>query len=354
MLELDGSAGGGQLLRTALSLSAVTGDPFEMTGIRGDRPEPGLKPQHLAAVEAVADACGATVEDADYGSERLRFEPGAVTPGEYDIDIDTAGSVLLVFDAVLPLAAALDAGERLVLRATGGTDVRWAPTVDHYRRVKLPLVRRVGLDGRVVVSRRGFYPAGGGEATLRLRGTDGLDRFEATDPGALERVTVSAVAPTGLADAEVAERGARAARQALRGVADRPVETDATYVKSDCHGAVLTVRATYANAAAGFDALGERGTPMEDVAADAVDAFAAFHETRRSAAGTGRVPAVDVHTADQLVTPLALAGGSVTTTRATDHLRTNAAILSRFGGDLELDEGGSGATVRCERPLRDR
>jgi RNA 3'-terminal phosphate cyclase (ATP) len=353
MLELDGSAGGGQLLRTALSLSAVTGDPFEMTGVRGDRPDPGLKPQHLAAVEAVADACDATVEGADHGAGRLRFEPESVTPGEYDVDIDTAGSVLLVFDAVLPLAAALDADETLVLRATGGTDVNWAPTVDHYCRVKLPLVRRAGFDARVAVSRRGFYPAGGGEATLRPRGTDGFDRLDVTDPGRLERVAVRAVAAAELADAEVAERGARAARQALRGVAGCPVETDTEYVESDCPGAVLTVRAASANAPTGFGVPGERGTPMEEVAADAVDAFAAFRETRTAADGTGRVPAVDAHTADQLATPLALAGGSVTTTRVTDHLRTNAALVSRFGGDLDLDESGGATTVRCGRPLRD-
>lgn len=349
MLELDGSAGGGQLLRTALALSAVTGEPFEMRGIRGDRPEPGLKPQHLAAVEAVATACGADVSDDERGSERLVFDPGPVRPGEYEVDIGTAGSALLVFDAVLPLATGLDDGDELVLRATGGTDVKWAPTTAHYRRVKLPLVRQTGLDARAAVSRPGFYPVGGGEATLRLRATDALEPLDCTDPGRLERVVVHSVASEDLSDAEVAERGARAARETLHEHTTRPVETHPNYVESDSPGAVLTVQAGFAASVAGFDALGERGKPVEDVAREAVDGFLAFR-TAATGESAERRPAVDVHTADQLATVLALAGGTVTTPHLTDHLRTNSDLVARFGGDLELVPGEP-AVVRCEDPL---
>ena len=347
MLELDGSAGGGQLLRTALALSAVTGEPFEMAGIRGDRPEPGLKPQHLAAVEAVAAACDAEVTDADHGSETLTFEPGPVRPGTYEVDIETAGSVLLVFDALLPLATTLDDGEELVVRATGGTDVKWAPTTDHYRRVRLPLARRAGVAAHAAVSRRGFYPAGGGEAALTLRSGD-PQPLDLRDPGPTERVTVHSVAATALADADVAERGARAARQALRDVTTCPVETAGDYVESDSPGAVVTLVAHADAARAGFDALGERGKPMEDVAAAAVRDYEQFRR-RGPDAGSGR-PAVDVHTADQLATLLALAGGEVTTSRLTDHLVTNRDLVARFGGDLEL-HAGDPATVGCAEPL---
>jgi RNA 3'-terminal phosphate cyclase (ATP) len=346
MLDLDGSDGGGQLLRTALALSAVTGESFEMTGIRGDRPEPGLKPQHLAAVEAVAEACDAEVTDAEYGSETLTFEPGPVRPSEYVVDVGTAGSVLLVFDAVLPLAAALDGDEELVVRATGGTDVKWAPTTDHYRRVKLPLARRAGLDAHAAVSRRGFYPAGGGEASLRL-GAGDLEPLELTDSDATERLTVHSVAAEALADADVAERGARAARQALRDATALPVETHPEYVETDSPGAVLTVVAHDADGRAGFDGLGEKGKPMEDVAGDAVGAFGRFRRAGGTADGG---PAVDIHTADQLAVVLALAGGAVTTRRLTDHLRTNRDLVAAFGGSLELD-GGDPAVVRCDEPL---
>ncbi|WP_276260437.1 RNA 3'-terminal phosphate cyclase [Haloglomus litoreum] len=346
MLELDGSAGGGQLLRTALGLSAVTGRSFEMTGIRGDRPDPGLKPQHLAAVEAVAAACDAAVADAEYGSETLTFEPGPVRPGEYEVDIDTAGSVLLVFDALVPLSVALDRDEELVVRATGGTDVKWAPTTDHYRRVKLPLARRAGIDARVALSRRGFFPVGGGEASLRLGSAD-PSPLELTGAGPTERLAVHSVAAEALADADVAERGARAARQALRDLTRLPVETHPEYVETDSAGAVLTVVAHGPDAGAGFDGLGEQGKPMEDVAGDAVGAFDRFRRAGGTAEGG---PAVDVHTADQLAVVLALAGGEVTTRRLTDHLRTNRDLVAAFGGSLELD-GGDPATVRCDDPL---
>ena len=348
MLELDGGAGGGQLLRTALSLSAVTGQPFEMTAIRGDRPEPGLKPQHLAAVEAVAAVCDADTTGAERGAERLVFDPGPVQPGEYEVEIDTAGSLLLAFDAVLPLAVALDAAEELVVHATGGTDVKWAPTADHYRRVKLPLVRRTGLDARAHVFRRGFYPVGGGRATLRLAPpADGLDRLSLTDPGPVDRLTVRSVAATDLFDARVAERGAEAAVERLRGLADCTVAGEAEYVESDCPGAVLSVRADLAGSRAGFDALGEKGRPVEDVADAAVEGFAAF----RAAGDDATVPAVDGHTADQLAVVLALAGGSLTTPQLTDHLRTNADLVAAFGGDIELGVG-SPATVACGSPLQ--
>jgi RNA 3'-terminal phosphate cyclase (ATP) len=346
MLDLDGSAGGGQLLRTALALSAVTGRAFEMTGIRGDRPEPGLKSQHLAAVEAVAAACDAEVTDAEYGSEALTFEPGPVHPGEYEVDIGTAGSVLLVFDALVPLSAALDEGEDLVVRATGGTDVKWAPTTDHYRQVKLPLARRAGLDARVAVSRHGFYPAGGGEASFRLGSAD-LQPLELRDIGPTERLDVHAVAAEPLADADVAERGARAARQSLRDLTALPVGTHPEYVETDSPGAVLTVVAHGADGRAGFTGLGEKGKPMEEVAGDAVGAFDRF----RRAGGTAEEgPAVDSHTADQLAVVLALAGGRLTTRRLTDHLRTNRDLVAAFGGGLEL-AGGDPAVVRCDDPL---
>lgn len=350
MLELDGSAGGGQLLRTALSLSAVTGEPFEMDGIRGDRPEPGLKAQHLASVEAVAAACDATVAGDEHGSEELTFEPGPVRGGEHEVDIGTAGSVFLAFDAVLPLVAVLDDNEELVVHATGGTDVKWAPTTDHYRRVKLPLVRRTGLDARAFVDRRGFYPAGGARATLRLRPPDGdLDPLDLCTPGEIERVVVRSVAAEALSDARVAERGAETAAGELAGVTDAPVETAAEYVDTASPGAVVGVQPRYRDSRAGFDALGEKGKPMEAVATEAVAAFEDSGLPTRTTDGGG--PAVDIHTADQLAVVLALAGGTVVAPRVTDHIETNRDLMAAFGGALELDERADGVALRCREPL---
>ena len=325
VFDLDGSEGGGQLVRTALACSALTGEPFRMTDVREERPNPGLRPQHLAAVEAVAAVCDAAVEGAEVGSDGLAFEPGAPAGGEYGIAVGTAGSVPLVFDAVLPLGYAL--AEPLSIRATGGTDVKWAPTADHQREVKLPLVRRAGLDARTTVDRRGFYPAGGGTATLSLRPSEPRE-IDLAERGRLRSVRVASLASRSLEDAKVAERQAEAALEALE--VPVPVESTVEYVESDSPGSAVLVRAAYERSLAGFDALGERGRPAEDVGAAAAEAFA------RVEAGAA---AVDEHTADQLLLPLAVAGGAVTIPRVTGHVETNARMIRAFGGDVRVTEG---------------
>ena len=139
-VDVDGSEGGGQLLRTALTLSALTERPFEMTGIRANRPSPGLRPQHLACVETVAALTEADVSGASVESDRLAFTPKRPPNGSATVAVGTAGSVTLVFDTVLPLAVGIDAPLRVT--ASGGTDVKWAPPFDALRRVKLPLLAR--------------------------------------------------------------------------------------------------------------------------------------------------------------------------------------------------------------------
>lgn len=333
MLTIDGRAGGGQLLRTALSLSALTGTAFEMEDVRGERPNPGLKPQHLAAVRTVASLCDAEVSGATADTERLTFEPGALRAVPQDVDIGTAGSVSLLFDAVLPLATQVDAA--FDLAATGGTDVKWAPPVGYLRRVKLPLMARFGLACAVDIERTGFYPAGGGRATLHVEPSS-LDPLRLAERGPLDRVEVYSKAARALADAEVAERQASRAVDELAEqglpVADPTVE----YVDSPSPGSSILFRAGYRHSLAGFDALGERGKPAEEVAEAAVAELLAFH----------RGPAaVDVHLADQLVVFLALAGGRVRAPRRTDHLASNLALVNRFGFDVQLADQPDGSVV---------
>ena len=329
MLEIDGSDGGGQLVRTALACSALTGEPFRMTGVRGARPNPGLRPQHLAAVEAVASVCDATVSGAEAGSEELRFDPGPVAGGEYEVAVGTAGSVPLILDAVLPVGYALSGP--LSLRTTGGTDVKWAPTADHHRAVKLPLVRRAGLEAEAAVERRGFYPAGGGAATLSLASSDPRE-IELTERGPLRSLRVASVASESLRKPEVAERQAEAALEALKSRdPTAPVESTVEYAGSDSPGSAVLVRAEYEDSLAGFDALGERGVPAEEVGEAAADAFAGFDDASEAA--------VDEHVADQLVLPLAVAGGAVAIPRVTDHVATNVETVRSFGADVRIEGG---------------
>lgn len=341
MLELDGSAGGGQLVRTALTLSALAGTPFEMAGIRGDRPTPGLGAQHLAAVEAVAAIADADVaagdgEDVDVGTTSVTFDPGAVQGGEYAVDVGTAGSVTLVMDAVLPLASALEEPLRLTVR--GGTDVAWSPPVDYHRFVKLPLLRRHGLQAALEVDRRGFYPKGGGAVTLSLAPTT-LSAFALTDSGSRGVARVFSVASDDLASSGVADRQAAAATGMLEDTGLDVVERAATYAATRSTGSVLLVvldGGVGGGVPAGFSALGERGKPAEDVAADAVESALTFR------AGPG---AVDPHMADQVVPYLALAGGEVSIPRVTDHVEAVVSLVGAFGYDVALERRDEGVLL---------
>jgi RNA 3'-terminal phosphate cyclase (ATP) len=328
MLELDGEDAGGQFVRSAVALSALTGDPIRVENVRGDRPEPGLRPQHLAAVRTAQRICDADVDGDEQGSETVAFEPGEPTGGRYAVDIGTAGSITLLFDTLLPLALAID--EPLRVTATGGTDVKWSPSLAYSQRVKFPLLRRFGLQAAVDRDRTGFYPVGGGEATLSLAPA-ALSPLSLTDRGDLQGVRVYSRAATDLADADVPQRQADAIVRALEGEDLEMLETTVSTVETASPGSVCLVRADYENTVAGFDALGEKGKPAEDVGRTAVEQFSAFE------GGSG---AVDRHMADQLLVFLAVAGGEIVAPAVTDHVRTSIDLLDAFGYAVSVEEMG--------------
>ncbi|QLD90134.1 RNA 3'-terminal phosphate cyclase [Natronomonas salina] len=331
MLEIDGADGGGQIVRTAVSLSALSGEAVRIEDVRGDRDEPGLRAQHVAAVEAAASLCDASVEGLEQGAEALVFEPGELEAKDVSVAVGTAGSVALVFDTVLPLAAGLD--EPAEVTVTGGTDVLWAPPIDYLRRLKLPLLSEYGLDADLSVESRGFYPLGGGEATLTLR-PSALSPLALDERGALRRVEVYSTADEELRDAEVAERQAAAVAEGLD--VDVSVATLSTYDDADSPGSAVVLAAVYEGGRAGFSALGEAGKPSEQVGSEAVEAFQGFRD------GSA---AVDRHLADQLQVHLALAGGRVLAPAATDHVETNREVVAAFGYDVTVEERAEGVLL---------
>ena len=340
MLELDGSDAGGQFVRTALALSALEDEPVRLENVRGGRSTPGLRPQHLAGVEAITAVCDADVSGADVGSKTVEFDPpghatddGRLPGGTYAVDIGTAGSVTLLFDTLLPLAMRLESP--LSVTVTGGTDVKWAPPLDYLRYVKLPLLRRLGLVAAVEVDRRGFYPKGGGRATLHLAPSR-LESIDLDSRGDLEGVRLYSTAADALADRDVATRQAAGALERLapgeRGLEVKErVETTAA---SACPGSALVVRVDGESGPAGFTALGERGKPAERVGEDAADAAIRFLEHDAP---------VDRHLADQLLVFLALAGGRVRIPEVTEHVETSLELLASFDCDVTLVPG-SGPT----------
>lgn len=326
MLEIDGSEGGGQLLRSSLSLAAVTDQAVTVTDIRGARPNPGLKQQHLTAVQVLAEVCDASVDGAELGSGTVVFRPSTPRGGEVEAEVGTAGSLTLIFDALLPLGEVLD--ESLSVTVSGGTAVKWSPLLSTYRQVKLPLCRRAGLAVAVDRHQSGFYPAGGGEATLHL-GPSVLSRLSLGERGELQGARIYSRESWGLADNEVARRQADTARSKLEGADIGVLEQQVTSTAADSPGSAITVELVYGNSRAGFDALGEPGNPAESVGAEAVEDALAYEHGSAS---------VDSHLADQLLVFLALAGGELSAPQLTDHVETSLELLDAFGFSLTVTE----------------
>ena len=333
MLTLDGAGGGGQILRTALSLATVTDTSVRIENIRGSRPDPGLKPQHLTAVDLVAELCDAEVDGAELEAESLTFQPGEARRTSLQAAVGTAGSLTLLFDTVLPIAATSD--EPFELTATGGTNVKWAPTIEYQQLVKEPLIATWGVDATIALSKTGFYPVGGGEATLRTTPSS-LSPIELETRGELEDVEIYSKASEDLTDPEVADRQASHAKDELEAAGFPATVQRVDYVSTASTGSSLLLRGVYEQSVVGFDALGERGRPSEAVAEGAVQQFTAFHDTDG---------AVDVHMADQLMPFLALASGRVQIPAVSAHVESNLDVIGAFGSDLRLDRQDDGTAV---------
>lgn len=347
LVTVDGSTGegGGQILRTSLSLAAVLSRPVRIVNIRAGRKPPGLRPQHVQAVKAAAAVCNARLEGAKEHSRELLFEPQTPPqPGDYRFDIPTAGAATLVLQTVwLPLAHA-GGPSRVVV--TGGTHVSWSPPFDYLAQVYLPALAPLGYGGRLRLVRWGFYPKGGGEIALEVEPVRPAEPDP--PPWARPRGELQAVRILSAASNVGNQVTARQARQAYNrlveaGIPAHQLHTRLMNPPSVGPGTCLFLLAEYAGGVtAGFTGFGRQGYPAERVADDAVDAFLAHHATDA---------AVDPHLADQLVLPLALAGRDLAfaTSQVTQHLITNVWAVAQFMGrrfEVVGQEGAPGY-VRC-------
>lgn len=318
MLRIDGSfgEGGGQILRTSLSLSLVTGKAFRIENIRAGRERPGLLRQHLTAVLAAGEVSGAQLEGAELGSTALTFQPGTIRAGDYRFTVGTAGSGTLVFQTVLPALMLAAEPSRLVME--GGTHNSAAPPFDFLARTFLPLVERMGPKVQLQFERYGFYPAGGGRFCAQIQPVKQL------------------------AGIQIGERGEIVSRRALgvvanlpRHIAQREVETVgkmlnwgpesfSTEASRDSAGPgnIVMIEIGSPEVTEIFSAFGQVGLSAEKVAAIAARE-ARGYLVSRAAAGE--------HLTDQLLLPLALAGaGSFTAEKINLHARTNMQVISEF------------------------
>jgi RNA 3'-terminal phosphate cyclase (ATP) len=339
MLTLDGSTGegGGQILRSALALSVITGRPFRITNIRANRDRPGLRRQHLTAVRAAAAISRATVEGDAIDSRELSFTPGPVVPGEYTFDIGSAGSATLVLQTVLPPLIVSDVSSMLTLH--GGTHNPGGPPMDFLEKSFLPVINRMGAKVEVVMQRPGFAPRGGGRFTVSIDPPSGrkIRPVDILQRGAIRRRKARAVVaaiPRGVAERElgvVAKRLGWATHE--QEAVELPVEFGP--------GNVITLEVEGESVTEVFTGIGQRGIRAEAVAEQAVA------EAERYLAGPD-VPVGDC-LADQLLLPFALAGGgSYRTLALTRHSATNIGTIRTFLPTQVLTTEEPGGAVRVE------
>ncbi len=317
MLQLDGSRGegGGQILRTSLALAMITGKPFQIRQIRAGRTKPGLMRQHLTAVKAAAKVCDAETEGAELKSQQLSFKPGTVRPGEYRFDIGTAGSATLVLQTVLPALMTAEGPTRLTL--CGGTHNIYAPPFDFLAKAFLPLLRRMGPQVTATLVRHGFFPAGGGEVVINIQPTQQLKSLELVDGGPVVRRHATAMVsqlPRHIAERELAT--------ICRKLQLSDGETTVEEVDAVGPGNVVVIEIEREQVTEVFTGFGQRGVKAEKVAAGV-----AREAKRYLEAG---VPVCE-HLADQLLLPLALAGGGrYRTSQPTPHTTTNVETIGEF------------------------
>ena len=323
-MEIDGSygEGGGQIVRTAVALAAVTGTSIRVSKIRLGRPKPGLAFQHAQAILALAGICDAKIAGICPGSSDITFEPGRIKGGSYRVDIGTAGSITLLVQCLLP--AMIRADGPITLTVTGGTDVRWSPTIDYFRSVFLPALREFGARVKVESIRRGYYPRGGGSVVLTVTpGSLKPAHLEPRESGIVEGISHCSNLPE-----HVARRQAESATAALKD-AGYKCEVAIEVLKETSTGSGITLWSGHK----GGSALGERGIRAEDVGKAAA---------REIIAELSSPAAVDARLADQLIPYLALMGGSYTVRQISKHASTNIWTARQFlNTKLEIkDESG--------------
>lgn len=318
MILVDGAAGegGGQVVRTALSLSLVTGAACHIVNIRANRPRPGLGRQHLTALLAAQHISGAHVDGAEIGSRVITFEPRQTAPGEYRFDVGSAGSVTLIAETLMPALMLAHAPSRVTL--LGGTHNPASPSFDFFTNAFLPVIRRLGFDVRATLVGPGFYPAGGGHMELQIGPTANRLPLALDQRGELRRHHAEAVV------ARLPKHIARRELDVIRDVLGWS-ENDLHMVeetRSRGPGNVVTATLAFDQVMAVFTGFGLRGKPAETVAGEVTAEVIRYLESSA---------AVGPHLADQLLVPMAVArGGRYTTVAPSRHLLTCARVIEQF------------------------
>ncbi len=322
MLSVNGSflEGGGQIVRTALALAALTKQSFEIKDIRKGRKQSGLKPQHLHAIKALQELCNATVEGNTTGSEYLKFIPKKFRPKNMLIDIGTAGSITLLMQSLLPPLAL--AQRKVKLTLLGGTDTEWAMPIDYFKNVFMPFLKPYA-EIEVNLLKRGYYPKGGGHVEITINPKFDIEtrrlapKLNLTEKSELICIKGVSHASMDLETAEVAMRQKKSAEITLNHKPDITAE----YCNTLSTGSGIVLWAVYNNTILGADSLGKPGKKAENVGFEAAKSLQKEIEANKP---------IDKHLADNLIPFLGLFGGTITTTEITKHTLTNIYVTELF------------------------
>ncbi|QGA53582.1 RNA 3'-terminal phosphate cyclase [Sulfolobus sp. E5-1-F] len=331
MIEIDGSfgEGGGQILRTSLTLSVITGKPFRIFNIRANRPNPGLQRQHLWAVRAMKMISNAETKGDEVGSKELIFIPHEVKGNtNMDINIGTAGSVTLIIQTVIPAII----NKNVKVRLKGGTDVPKSPSIDYIRLIYLEILRKIGIEAKVSLIKRGHYPEGGGEVVIEyVNGNPSA--FSLPELGKL--TMIKGISHVSSLPAHIAERQMNSAKTILSKLGV-PIEIETDVRQNEISkGSGITLAAIGEKSIIGADSLGERGKRAETVGEEAARILIDNLNTKA---------AVDVHMSDMLMIFASLYGGEYVGAELTSHAYTNMEIIKKFL-DVKIEISG-------KRPFR--
>jgi len=333
MIEIDGSylEGGGQVVRTAVALSAVTGKGVRIFNIRGKRTPPGLKAQHMNAVNAVAKLCGAEVEGLELGSEEIIFKPGEIKSQHLEVNIGTAGSITLVLQALLP--AAIFSEKEFTFIIIGGTHVHWSPPYEYFQHIFCDYLRRMGVNIDTEILRYGFYPRGGGRVKVRIKPSK-LRALKILERGKYLYTDVYSIASKDLEKREVAERQAKEFKRTFR---EKIRNVSIKYVDSDSTGSLIHAHTCFENCKLGAEAIGEIKKRAEIVGKECAEKLLKEIDTDSTA---------DTHMVDQLIPYLALYGGEIKTEELSMHAKTNMWVCEKF---LPVKFRYENGVLKCEK-----
>ncbi len=321
MIIIDGKEGGGQVLRVALGLSAVTGEPIKVTNIRGSREGgAGLKSQHLEGVLAVAKLCNADIKGAKLGSAEIEFVPGRIEGKDLDIRLPTAGSISLLFQS-LQVPCAFAAGDVKLHISGGSTASAWSPTLSYMQNAFLPIVRKLGYNAEIRIVRHGFYPKGGAKAQITVYPARKLSSISLTESGVVK--SVKGISIAGSLPTHVVRRQTDAATRVLKDHGFGEAEISSQSVKTISPGTSITLWAECENTLLSSDAVGERGVPAEKIGEDAALSLIKSIESGSC---------LDKHMSDQILVFLALAAGKsqVALQEFTGHMTTSLRVIEQI------------------------